>query len=54
MLWSQRSLVLAAVVSAVFFSAFIAARSSYNGKLKINNKGFLIALVYLVAIFAKS
>ena len=34
MLWSQRSLVLVTVYSAVFFSAFIAARSSYKGKLK--------------------
>ena len=50
MLWSQRSLVLVAVASVVFFSAFIAARSSYKGKLK-NNKGFLLALVYLGAIF---
>ena len=34
MFWSQHSLVLVAVASAVFFSAFIAARSSYKGKLK--------------------
>ena len=51
MLSSQRSLVLVAVVLAVFFSAFIAARSSYKGKLKKNNKGFLIALVYLAVVF---
>ena len=34
MLGSQRSFVLVAAVSGVFFSAFIAARSSYKGKLK--------------------
>ena len=34
MLWSQRSVALVAVVSAVIFSALISARSSYDGKLK--------------------
>ena len=34
MLGPQRSVVLVAAVSVVFFSAFIAARSSYKGKLK--------------------
>ena len=34
MLWAQRSLILVAVFSAVFFSAFIAARSSYKGKVE--------------------
>ena len=33
MLWSQRYVVLVAAVSAVLFSAIIAARSSYDGKL---------------------
>jgi len=32
MLWSQRSVVLVAAVSAVIFSALISARSSYDGK----------------------
>lgn len=32
MLWSQRSVVLVAVLSAVIFSTLIAARSSYDGK----------------------
>ena len=34
MLWSQRSVVLVAAVSAVIFSALISARSSYDGKLE--------------------
>ena len=32
MFWSQRSVVLVAAVSAVILSAFVAARSSYDGK----------------------
>lgn len=32
MLWSQRSVVLVAVLSVVIFSTLIAARSSYDGK----------------------
>ena len=42
MLWSQRYVVLVAVVSAVLFSAIIAARSSYDGKLIKIPKLFLL------------
>ena len=41
MLWSQRYVVLVAAVSAVLFSAIIAARSSYDGKLRKIAKLFL-------------
>ena len=41
MLWSQRYVVLLAAVSAVLFSAIIAARSSYDGKLRKIAKLFL-------------
>ena len=42
MLWSQRYVVLVAAVSAVLFSAIIAARSSYDGKLIKIAKLFLL------------
>ena len=42
MLWSQRYVVLLAAVSAVLFSAIIAARSSYDGKLRKIPKLFLL------------
>ena len=42
MLWSQRYVVLLAAVSAVLFSAIIAARSSYDGKLIKIPKLFLL------------
>ena len=46
MLWSQRYVVLVAAVSAVLFSAIIAARSSYDGKLRKNTNAFLTLLFY--------
>ena len=50
MLWSQRYVVLVAAVSAVLFSAIIAARSSYDGKLIKIPKLFLLYYTLLLRL----